>query len=93
MNPGRFQWWALKITGINLVVFILSQAFPDFFYANLTLVSSLVFQRPWTILTHMFMHANLPHLYFNMFALAVFGSIFEKHTGSRNFLTVYFPGP
>jgi len=59
---------------------------------NLALVSSQVLQRPWTILTHMFMHADFSHLYFNMFALAVFGSIFEKKAGSRNFLIVFFLG-
>lgn len=92
MNLGSFQWLALKLTGINIVIFILSQAFPDPFYGNLTLVSQLVLQRPWTILTHMFMHADFSHLYFNMFALAVFGSMFEKQAGSRNFLIAYFLG-
>ncbi len=89
---GEFQWWALKLTLVCIAVFALSQALPDFFYGNLALVSSQVLQRPWTILTHMFMHADFSHLYFNMFALAVFGSIFEKKAGSRNFLIVFFLG-
>jgi len=72
-------------------VFALSQAFPDL-YGSLTLVSSHVLQRPWTLITHIFMHADFSHLYFNMFALAVFGSIFEKKAGSRNFLIVFFLG-
>jgi membrane associated rhomboid family serine protease len=38
------------------------------------------------------MHANFLHLYGNMFALAVFGSLFEKQAGSRNFLLVFFAG-
>jgi membrane associated rhomboid family serine protease len=89
---GKFEWWALKLTVINVVVFALAQAFPAQFYGNLVLVSQDVFARPHTILTHMFMHADFSHLYFNMFALAVFGSMFEKFVGSRNFLIVYFLG-
>ena len=91
--PGRgFNWWALKLTAICVAVFGLSQLFPDYLYGNLTLVSDSVFQRPWTIVTHMFMHSDFPHLYFNMFALAAFGSMFEKYAGSRTFLMVFFLG-
>lgn len=89
---GRgFNWWALKLTAICVVVFGLSQLFPGF-YGNLTLVSEQVYQRPWTIVTHMFMHSDFSHLYFNMFALAAFGSIFERYAGSRTFLMVFFLG-
>ncbi len=90
---GReFDWWALKLTLACVAVFALSQVFPGLFYGNLTLDSGMVLQRPWTVLTHMFMHADFSHLYFNMFALAVFGSIFERFAGSRAFLMVFFLG-
>lgn len=86
-----FEWWAIKLMLVNLAAFGLSVAFPGL-TGSLALVSSEVLQRPWTIVTHMFMHSGLPHLYFNMFALAVFGSIFEKQVGSRTFLAVFFMG-
>ncbi len=91
--PGseRFGFWALKLTLVNVMVFALSQALPQM-YGWFTLVSSQAFSSPWTLLTHMFMHADFQHLYFNMFALAVFGSVFEKKAGSRTFLAVYFLG-
>ena len=88
----RFDWWALKLTVMCVAVFGLSQAFPDLFYGSFILRSDLVLTEPHRILTHMFMHADLSHLYFNMFALAVFGSIFEKKAGSRTFLVVFFLG-
>lgn len=88
----EFDWWAVKLAVICLAAFALSQAFPDYFYGSFTLVGSQVLQRPWTVLTHMFMHADFSHLYFNMFALVVFGSMFEKHAGSRTFLVVFFLG-
>ena len=43
----------------------------------------------WQILTHMFMHGNLPHILVNMFALWMFGSSVESIFGSRNFLFFY----
>jgi membrane associated rhomboid family serine protease len=89
---GKFQWRALELTGICTIVFILSQIFPDFFYGNFILSRNSILSQPWTILTHIFMHENFPHLYFNMFALAVFGSLFEKQAGSRNFLIAFFAG-
>ncbi|HLS70980.1 MAG TPA: rhomboid family intramembrane serine protease, partial [Chitinophagaceae bacterium] len=33
--------------------------------------------KPWQILTHMFMHGNFAHLFFNMFALWIFGNMLE----------------
>jgi membrane associated rhomboid family serine protease len=41
------------------------------------------------IITHMFMHANLMHLFFNMFALWMFGRALENAWGSKRFLTYY----
>lgn len=39
--------------------------------------------------TYMFMHANLSHLFFNMFALWMFGRIIERSMGSARFLFFY----
>ena len=40
--------------------------------------------------TYMFMHANLSHLFFNMFALWMFGRTLEYELGTKRFLTYYF---
>ena len=45
--------------------------------------------RPWQIVTHMFMHASLGHIFFNMFALYMFGSQLERVWGPKRFLTYY----
>lgn len=47
------------------------------------------FFRPWQIVTHMFMHGNFQHLFFNMFALYMFGSALETYMGPKRFLTFY----
>ncbi|NJN77916.1 MAG: rhomboid family intramembrane serine protease [Saprospiraceae bacterium] len=46
--------------------------------------------QPYQIVTHMFMHANTMHLFFNMFALFMFGPILEMTWGPKRFLTYYF---
>jgi membrane associated rhomboid family serine protease len=42
------------------------------------------------IITHMFMHGGLTHLFFNMFALFMFGRVLESVWGSKRFLVYYF---
>lgn len=44
---------------------------------------------PWQILTYGFLHGGLPHLFFNMFALWMFGAPLEATWGSRRFLRYY----
>ena len=45
---------------------------------------------PWQVVTYMFLHANLTHILFNMFALVSFGSILEREWGAARFLIFYF---
>jgi membrane associated rhomboid family serine protease len=46
--------------------------------------------KPWQFVTHMFMHGGFDHLFFNMFALWMFGSILENVWGAKRFLIFYF---
>ena len=45
---------------------------------------------PWQLVTYGFMHGGFTHLFFNMFALWMFGMQVENAMGSRRFLTYYF---
>ncbi|MBR1765806.1 MAG: rhomboid family intramembrane serine protease [Bacteroidales bacterium] len=45
--------------------------------------------RPWQPLTYMFMHANLTHIFFNMFNLWMFGAAMENFWGTRRFVFYY----
>lgn len=82
------RYVALYLVAICVVVFILEGIFP--IKDSLMLVSSYVLQRPWILITHMFVHENFGHLFYNMFALALFGTILEKIIGSRRFIILYF---
>lgn len=45
--------------------------------------------RWWTVLTYMFVHANLWHLAGNMYALLLFGPRLEQEWGTRRFIRFY----
>lgn len=45
--------------------------------------------RPWQVITYMFMHGNFSHIFFNMFALWMFGAAIENIWGGKRFLIYY----
>jgi len=45
--------------------------------------------KPLQIVTHMFMHAGFWHLFFNMYALFMFGQVLENVWGPKRFLIYY----
>ncbi|MBR5782284.1 MAG: rhomboid family intramembrane serine protease [Bacteroidales bacterium] len=46
--------------------------------------------KPYQLVTYMFMHGNFTHLFFNMFALWMFGNTLENIWGPNRFLLFYF---
>ncbi len=44
----------------------------------------------WQPVTHMFLHGGFGHLFFNMYALFIFGSVLERVWGVKKFLLFYF---
>ena len=46
--------------------------------------------RPYQFVTYMFMHGNFAHIFFNMFALWMFGNTIENAWGPKKFLIFYF---
>lgn len=45
---------------------------------------------PIQLVTYMFMHGNIAHIFFNMFALVMFGRVLEQVWGGNRFLVYYF---
>lgn len=46
--------------------------------------------KPYQLVTHIFMHGGIAHLFFNMFALFMFGRVLEQVWGSKRFFIYYF---
>lgn len=44
----------------------------------------------WQFISYMFLHSGFGHLFFNMFALWMFGRTFEYEVGSQRFMLYYF---
>ena len=76
---------------INILFYIAQWTIPSF-TQNLELypISSEDF-KPWQLATHFFMHStfSLGHIFFNMFALVIFGSQLERVWGPQRFLGYY----
>jgi membrane associated rhomboid family serine protease len=79
---------------INLLVFLLTVVLENqgtYLIRELGLYyPASAYFKPFQIVTSMFTHANLPHLFFNMFALLMFGATLEKVWGPKKFLLFYF---
>lgn len=89
MVMGLLDFWSVRLAAVCVIVFVL-----QFTIASLTdsiaLVSADLAVRPWMLLTSMFAHGSFEHLFYNMFALLLFGSILENIIGSRRWLMLYF---
>ena len=81
----------------NVVVFLIEQVALDplLRYGALWPIGPAF--RPWQLVTYAFLHGgtssmlfNLMHIFFNMFALYVFGPALESYWGPRRFLAYYF---
>lgn len=80
---------------INVLVFLASSFFEPNTDTSLNSIAGLYNFRsdlfkPFQLITHMFLHGNFTHIFFNMFALWMFGTVLEKHWGPKRFLIYYF---
>ncbi len=48
------------------------------------------FFKPWQLITHFFMHGSFMHIFFNMYALYLFGTVLERVWGAKRFVIFYF---
>ena len=81
----------LVLIAVNVVLYIATLADPDLIY-RLGLQPSTWMERPWTLLTNLFIHGGLWHLAANMITLFFFGRYLSMMVGETRFLIVYFLG-
>jgi len=84
---------AAYLVAVNVIVFIaVRYVHPVINGVSLVYWLSLVpvLLRPWQFVTYMFVHMDFMHLFFNMYALLMFGVLLERTIGTREFLLFYF---
>lgn len=97
-RPGGFQILPPVVKNliiINVIFFLTTQVLGkttgiDLNYYLALFYPTSPFFEPWQIVTHIFMHGSWTHLFFNMFALWMFGNVIENLLGPKKFLTFYF---
>ncbi len=80
---------------INIAVFILNMltsgprnTSPVFLYGCLIPCDGYIWQI-WRLITYQFLHRDFMHIFFNMYALWLFGRMIEPRLGRTRFLTLY----
>ena len=86
--------WVRRIVLANVVVFLLTSVVAGAQVLGSVLALQthplLVLRQPWSPITYMFVHANLPHIFFNMLVLFVVGPRLETRLAGGRFLKLYF---
>lgn len=91
------------LVGVNVAFFLFEMVFAagmafggSVSMSRLTWIGALIPARIvldheyWRLLTSMFLHAGILHLFFNMWALWVVGSFLERAVGTLRFVVLYF---
>jgi membrane associated rhomboid family serine protease len=81
--------WVGRLLFANVALFFATWAFPGL-GRMMTLVPRYALVTPWTLVTYMFVHGGLMHLFLNMLVLFFFGPRLEHRLGGRDFLWLYF---
>lgn len=87
----------LLIANVGVYLFFLLFGFAHIRGVSLTYIFNSLFALfplgsdfyPWQVFTYMFIHGGFMHLFFNMFALWMFGMEVENTWGSRKFFLYY----
>jgi membrane associated rhomboid family serine protease len=83
-----------NIIMINVLMLLATYAAERVFGVDLNSLLGLYFPKseqfmPLQIVTHMFMHGGFWHLFFNMYALYIFGQVLENVWGPKRFFIYY----
>jgi membrane associated rhomboid family serine protease len=83
MNISTFL---LAIIGIAFLFQMVSAGFTEAFI----FAPTLAIQEPWRFVSSMFLHGGFMHIFFNAYALFLFGSIVERRMSSAQYLLLFF---
>lgn len=87
LSPG-----VRRLLFLNVGIFFVQMVWPEPLLRTFGLIPSVVFHKYWVwqLVTYAFLHGGGWHLFFNMFALWMFGPHVENYWGTRTFIKYYF---
>ncbi|MBA7591310.1 hypothetical protein ES708_33462 [subsurface metagenome] len=88
---SRYVNAVLLLIGINLLLFIATMIHNDLIFL-LGLYPAGLIERPWTMVTNLFIHGGIGHIIANMLTLYFFGTYLARLIGEKKFLIIYFLG-
>lgn len=89
---GLLTPWVKRLLVVNAVVFLLiwTTVLPFAWAVEfLAFKPGDLLEKPWTVITYMFVHGGFWHLFFNLLAIFFFGRPLEEHWGSSEFIRYY----
>ncbi|MBR9679340.1 MAG: rhomboid family intramembrane serine protease [Nanoarchaeota archaeon] len=81
-----------KITGTMIILCIVGFILQQFIDMSTLYFSPDYLTKPWVLITSLFLHANVIHLAYNLYALFIFGNVLEKNTNQKFTLTIILLG-
>lgn len=80
--------WVQRLIVLNVVMLFVQWTMPGL--TDLLVFSpGQVLTQPWTLVTYMFLHGGLGHIFFNMLTLWFAGPMVEERLGPQRFITLY----
>lgn len=85
-------WGNILLVAINVILFIACMFTGDLLYhIGAFSIRNVIEDREWyRIVTSMFLHADIQHLFSNMLILYYIGNVVEKHIGCVPYMIIYF---
>jgi rhomboid protease GluP len=88
----NLPYFSIALVTVNVIVYLISCYIePSWFYwGELSLEQVTVGREYWRIITAMFLHANINHIFNNMLLLFFLGAMIEKEIGHVRYIFLYF---
>ena len=86
--PHRRPKLTFILIGACALIYLLEFFTP--IWDSFAFVPANLLTQPWTLITSIFLHAGIDHLFFNMFALFIFGVYLEPRVSTKQYLFIFF---
>ncbi len=80
---------AIVLVVLNVIIYILQILSKDTITEMFLVHRGDLLRAPWTLVTSMFLHASILHIFINMWVLFMFGMLVEQRIGTKRFILIY----